>query len=116
MIHTAKGFGIVNKAEIGVFLELSCFVDDPALAGLGAVDSSHFCCSRGLCVLSSGSQGSSRLPLFQLENEEHDLDTCETLQTCPKPNSSLDPKPALAPRFPSQPMALLSTQSRRPET
>ena len=30
MIHTAKGFGVVNKAEIDVFLELSCFFDDPA--------------------------------------------------------------------------------------
>ena len=29
VIHTVKGFGIVKKAEIGVFLELSCFVDDP---------------------------------------------------------------------------------------
>ena len=30
MIHTVKGFGIVNKSEIDVFLELSCFFDDPA--------------------------------------------------------------------------------------
>ena len=30
MIHTVKGFGIVNKAEIDVFLQLSCFFDDPA--------------------------------------------------------------------------------------
>ena len=30
MIHRVKGFGIVNKAEIDVFLELSCFFDDPA--------------------------------------------------------------------------------------
>ena len=30
MIHTVKGFGIVGKAEIDVFLELSCFFDDPA--------------------------------------------------------------------------------------
>ena len=30
MIHTVNGFGIVNKAEINVFLELSCFFDDPA--------------------------------------------------------------------------------------
>ena len=30
MIHTVKGFGIVNKAEVDVFLELSCFFDDPA--------------------------------------------------------------------------------------
>ena len=29
MIHTAKGFGIVNKAEIDVFLELCCFAYDP---------------------------------------------------------------------------------------
>ena len=28
--HTVKGFGIVNKAEVDVFLELSCFFDDPA--------------------------------------------------------------------------------------
>ena len=33
VIHTVKGFGIVNKAEINVFLELSCFFDDPADAG-----------------------------------------------------------------------------------
>ena len=30
VIHTVKSFGIVNKAEINVFLELSCFFDDPA--------------------------------------------------------------------------------------
>ena len=33
MIHTVKGFGIVNKEEIDVFLELSCFFDDPADVG-----------------------------------------------------------------------------------
>ena len=33
MIHTIKGFGIVNKAEIDVFLELSCFFNDPADVG-----------------------------------------------------------------------------------
>src|SRR5574337_1145605 len=33
VIHTVKGFGIVNKAEIDVFLELSCFLDDPADVG-----------------------------------------------------------------------------------
>ena len=27
--HTVKGFGIVNKAEVDIFLELSCFIDDP---------------------------------------------------------------------------------------
>ena len=29
VMHTVKGFGIVNKAEIDVFLELSCFFDNP---------------------------------------------------------------------------------------
>ena len=33
VIHTLKGFGIVNKAEIDVFLELSCFFHDPADVG-----------------------------------------------------------------------------------
>ena len=33
VIHIVKGFGIVNKAEIDVFLELSCFFDDPADIG-----------------------------------------------------------------------------------
>ena len=33
VIHTVKSFGIVNKAEIDVFLELSCFSDDPVDVG-----------------------------------------------------------------------------------
>ena len=33
VIHTVKGFGIVKKAEIDVFLELSCFLHDPADVG-----------------------------------------------------------------------------------
>ena len=33
VIHTVEGFGIVNKEEIDVFLELSCFFDDPADVG-----------------------------------------------------------------------------------
>ena len=33
VIHIVKGFGIVNKAEVDVFLELSCFFDDPADVG-----------------------------------------------------------------------------------
>ena len=33
VIYTVKGFGIVNKAEIDVFLELSCFFYDPANVG-----------------------------------------------------------------------------------
>ena len=33
VIHTVKGFGIVNKAEVDVFLEFSCFSYDPAYVG-----------------------------------------------------------------------------------
>ena len=33
MIHTVKGFGIVDKVELDISLELSCFFDDPADVG-----------------------------------------------------------------------------------
>ena len=42
LVHTVEGFGIVNKAEIDVFLELSCFFDDPADVGNLISDSSAF--------------------------------------------------------------------------
>ena len=42
VIHAVKGFGIVNKAEIDIFLELSCFFDDPADVGSLISGSSAF--------------------------------------------------------------------------
>ena len=42
VIHTVKGFGIVNKAEIDVFQELSCFFDDPVDIGNLISGSSSF--------------------------------------------------------------------------
>ena len=42
VIHTAKGFGIVNKAETDVFLEFSCFFDDSADVGNLICGSSAF--------------------------------------------------------------------------
>ena len=42
LIHTVKGFGIVNKAEIDVCLELSCFFDDPVDVGNLISSSSAF--------------------------------------------------------------------------
>ena len=42
VIHTVKGFGIVNKAEVDVFLELSCFFDDPVDVGNLVSGSSDF--------------------------------------------------------------------------
>ena len=51
VIHTVKGFGIVNKAEVDVFLELSCFFHDPADVGNLISGSSAFSKTR----LKSGS-------------------------------------------------------------
>ena len=42
VIHMVKGFGMVNKAEVDVFLELSCFFDDPADVGNLISGSSDF--------------------------------------------------------------------------
>ena len=47
VIHTIKVFGIVNKAEVDVFLELSCFFDDPTdvsnlISGSSALSKSSF--------------------------------------------------------------------------
>ena len=42
VIHTLKGFGIVNEAEIDVFLELSCFFHDPVDVGNVISGSSAF--------------------------------------------------------------------------
>ena len=42
VIHTVKGFGVVNKAKIDVFLELSCFFDDPVDVGNLIAGSSAF--------------------------------------------------------------------------
>ena len=42
VIHTVKGFGIINKAEVDVFLELSCFFDDPTEVGNLISSSSAF--------------------------------------------------------------------------
>ena len=73
VIHTVKGFGIVHKAKIDVFLELSCFFDDPEDVG----------------NLISGSSAISKTSLNiwkfivhillkpSLENFEHDFTTCE---------------------------------------
>ena len=42
VIHTAKGFGIVNKADIDIFLEVPCFLCDPANVGSLISGSSAF--------------------------------------------------------------------------
>ena len=42
VMHTVKGFGLVSKAEVEVFLELSCFFDDPTDVGNLTSGSSAF--------------------------------------------------------------------------
>ena len=42
MVLPVKGFGLVNKAEVGIFLELSCFFDNPVDAGNSICGSSAF--------------------------------------------------------------------------
>ena len=42
VIHTVKGFSVVNEAEVDVFLELSCFFNDPTYDGNLISDSSAF--------------------------------------------------------------------------
>ena len=46
VIHTVKGFGMTNKAEVDVFLEHSCFFDDPVDVGNLISGSSAFSKSR----------------------------------------------------------------------
>ena len=43
MIHIVEGFGLVNKTEVDVLLELSCFFDDPADVGNLISGSFAFC-------------------------------------------------------------------------
>ena len=42
MIHTVKGFGVINKGEVDIFLELSCFLYDPTDIGSLISGSSAF--------------------------------------------------------------------------
>ena len=69
VIHTVKGFGIVNKAEIDVFLELSCFFDDPADVGNSMSGSSAS--SKSTCTIWKFSV--HIMLKSSLEDFEHDL-------------------------------------------
>ena len=46
VMHTVKGFGVVDEAEVDIFLELSCFFNDPVDVGNVISDSSAFSKSR----------------------------------------------------------------------
>ena len=67
VIHTVKGFGIVNKAEVDVFLELSCFLYDPT--DIGNLNSGSSAFSKSSLNIW---KFSVRIPLKPgLENFEH---------------------------------------------
>ena len=67
VIHTIKGFGIVNKAEVYVFLELPCFFDETTVVGNSISGSSAFCKS----ILSIWKFMVHVLLMPRLENFEH---------------------------------------------
>ena len=73
MIHTVKGFGVVNKVEIDVFLELSCFFIDPADVGNLISGSSAFSKSS----LNIWNFSAHVLLKPGLENFEHFFDSLE---------------------------------------
>ena len=73
VIHTVKGFGIVNEAEVDVFLELSCSFDDPADVGN---------LTSGSSVFSKSSLNIWKFTVYilmkpDLENFEHYFTVCE---------------------------------------
>ena len=73
VIHTVKGFGIVNKAEMDVFLELSCFFHDPA--DVGNLMSGSFAFSKTSLNIWKFTVHILLKP--SLENFEHTLLACE---------------------------------------
>ena len=73
MIHTVKGFGIVNKTEVDGFLELSCFFDDPVDVGNLISGSSAF----SKTSLNIWEFTVDTLLKPGLENFEHSLLACE---------------------------------------
>ena len=73
VIYTVKGFGIANKAEVDIFLELSCFFNDPRAVGNLISGSSAFSKSR----LSIWKFSVHVLLKPCLDNFEHYLLACE---------------------------------------
>ena len=56
VVHTVKGFGIVNKVEVDIFLELTCFFDDPTdvgslISGSSAFSNSNLNIYMYLCIM-----------------------------------------------------------------
>ena len=65
VIHTVRGFGIVNKAKRDVFLELSCFFDDPVDVGNLSSDSAFIYMCVCVCIPQTNGVYSSEVRLDQ---------------------------------------------------
>ena len=114
VIHTVKGFGIVNKAEIDVFLELSCFFDDPLDVGNLISGSSAFsktsnslCRCISICLIIHPWKDVGLLPLFVITHYPMNIHVSVQLFPSPGylPNPGIEPRsPALqADALPSEP-------------
>ena len=77
VIHTVKGFGIVNKAEIDVFLELSRFFDDPA--DVGNLISASFAFSKISLNIWPLKTGQNKLNLSHPMKKEFRLLECQEM-------------------------------------
>ena len=75
MIHTVEGFHVVNKAEIDVFLELSCFFDDPADTGNLISGSSAF----SKISLNIGKLPTNNILFYAFENVHNGIELCVML-------------------------------------
>ena len=73
MMHTVKGFAVVNKAKVDVFLELSCFFDDTV--DVGNLFSGSFAFSKSSLHIWKSSVHILLKP--SLKDFDHDLLVCE---------------------------------------
>ena len=87
VIHTVKGFGIVNKAEIDIFLELSCFFDDPADVGNLISGSSAFSKTEiKLIIFFAAKYGEA---LYSQQKQDQELTVAQIMNSL-LPNSDLN--------------------------
>ena len=100
MIHTVKGFGIVNKVETHVFLELSCFFNDPADVGNLISGSSAFSAAAKLlqscptlCDPVDGSPAGSPILFFDVRLLQSCPTCCDPMHCSPPGSSVLGDSP-----------------------
>ena len=90
VIHRAKGFGFINKAEVDVFLELSCSFDAGLCFAIDTSHKEHMCPGASETTLTSGDSLTLSPSASKLLNRALDLQF-------PAHNVSKDPPPATSP-------------------